>query len=86
MQLSSPSNNRPPWSASPPGAAASDPQLAPAAGSRSGRLSSRSLATSSATAFGVSLVRRIAELHGGGLETESVAGDQDWMVLSLKPR
>jgi signal transduction histidine kinase len=43
-------------------------------------------APASATAFGLSLVRKIAELHGGGLTTESVAGDQDWMVLSLKPR
>jgi signal transduction histidine kinase len=44
------------------------------------------LASSSTSGFGLSLVRRIAELHGGGLDTESVAGDQDWMVLSLKPR
>jgi hypothetical protein len=44
------------------------------------------LASSSAPGYGLPLVRRIAELHGGGLATESVAGDQDWMVLSLKPR
>jgi len=42
--------------------------------------------SSSAPGYGLPLVRRIAELHGGGLATESVAGDQDWMVLSLKPR
>jgi signal transduction histidine kinase len=44
------------------------------------------LASSSAPGYGLPLVRRIAELHGGSLATESVAGDQDWMVLSLKPR
>jgi hypothetical protein len=44
------------------------------------------LASSAAPGYGLPLVRRIAELHGGGLTTESVAGDQDWMVMSLKPR
>jgi len=44
------------------------------------------LASSAAAGFGLSLVRRIAEMHGGSLATESVAGDRDWMVLSLKPR
>jgi signal transduction histidine kinase len=44
------------------------------------------LASSSAPGYGLPLVRRIAELHGGSLATESVAGDQDWMVLTLKPR
>ena len=44
------------------------------------------LASSAAPGYGLPLVRRIAELHGGGLATESVAGDRDWMVLSLKPR
>jgi light-regulated signal transduction histidine kinase (bacteriophytochrome) len=44
------------------------------------------LASSSAPGYGLPLVRRIAELHGGGLTTESVPGDQDWMILSLKPR
>ena len=44
------------------------------------------LASSAAPGFGLSLVRRIAEMHGGSLATESVADDRDWMVLSLKPR
>jgi GAF domain-containing protein len=44
------------------------------------------LSSTSAPGYGLPLVRRIAELHGGGLTTESVAGDQDWMVLSLKTR
>ncbi len=44
------------------------------------------LSSASAPGYGLPLVRRIAELHGGGLATESVAGDQDWMVLSLKTR
>jgi signal recognition particle receptor subunit beta len=43
-------------------------------------------ASSSAPGYSLPLVRRIAELHGGSLTTESVAGDQDWMVLSLKLR
>ena len=44
------------------------------------------LSSTSAPGYGLPLVRRIAELHGGGLTTESVAGDQDWMVLSLRTR
>jgi signal transduction histidine kinase len=48
--------------------------------------SSPLVASSSAPGFGLSLVRRIAEMHGGSLAAESVAGDRDWMVLSLKPR
>jgi signal transduction histidine kinase len=42
--------------------------------------------SSPASGFGLTLVRRIAELHGGGLATESIAGDEDWLILSLKPR
>jgi mutual gliding-motility protein MglA len=36
-------------------------------------------------ALGLSLVRRIAELHGGSLRTESVPGGEEWLVLSLLP-
>jgi signal transduction histidine kinase len=35
---------------------------------------------------GMSLVRRIAQLHGGTLTTENVPGDGDFVVLSLRPR
>ena len=43
------------------------------------------LLASSPLPAGPLLARRIAELHGGSLTTESVPGDQDWMVLSLRP-
>jgi signal recognition particle receptor subunit beta/signal transduction histidine kinase len=36
-------------------------------------------------ALGLSLVRRIAELHGGSLQTESAPGGDEWLVLSLLP-
>jgi hypothetical protein len=35
--------------------------------------------------LGLSLARKIAELHGGSLGTESVPGVEDWFVLSLFP-
>ncbi len=35
--------------------------------------------------LGLSLARKIAELHGGSLGTESVPGVEDWFVLSLSP-
>ena len=39
-----------------------------------------------ASGLGLSVVRRIAELHGGSLTTESVPGEDDWLVLTLPAR
>ena len=36
--------------------------------------------------LGLGVVRRIAELHGGSLTTESVPGEDDWLVLTLPAR
>lgn len=36
--------------------------------------------------LGLGVVRRIAELHGGSLTTESVPGEDDWLVLALPSR
>ena len=39
-----------------------------------------------ASGLGLGVVRRIAELHGGSLTTESVPGGDDWLVLTLPAR
>jgi signal transduction histidine kinase len=39
-----------------------------------------------ATGLGLGVVRRVAELHGGGLSNESVPGEDDWLVLALPAR
>ena len=39
-----------------------------------------------ASGLGLGVVRRIAELHGGSLTTESVPGEDDWLVLTLPAR
>ena len=39
-----------------------------------------------ASGLGLGVVRRIAELHGGSLTTESVPGEDDWLVLALPAR
>ncbi len=39
-----------------------------------------------ASGLGLGVVRRIAELHGGSLTTESVPGEGDWLVLTLPAR
>ena len=39
-----------------------------------------------AEGLGLGVVRRIAELHGGSLTTESVPGEDDWLVLTLPAR
>jgi signal recognition particle receptor subunit beta/signal transduction histidine kinase len=39
-----------------------------------------------ATGLGLGVVQRVAELHGGALNTESVPGEEDWIVLSLPAR
>jgi signal recognition particle receptor subunit beta len=41
--------------------------------------------SSSPPGLGLSLARKIAELHGGSLGTASVPGVEDWFVLSLFP-
>jgi signal transduction histidine kinase len=38
------------------------------------------------SSLGLGVVRRIAELHGGSLTTESVPGEDDWLVLTLPSR
>jgi signal transduction histidine kinase len=40
----------------------------------------------SSSGLGLGVVRRIAELHGGSLTTESVPGEEDWLVLALPSR
>jgi signal transduction histidine kinase len=41
--------------------------------------------TSPAPGLGLSLARKIAELHGGSLDTVSVPGVEDWFVFTLFP-
>jgi signal transduction histidine kinase len=41
---------------------------------------------SAASGLGLGVVKRIAELHGGSLTTESVPGEGDWLVLALPAR
>ena len=36
--------------------------------------------------LGLGVARRIAELHGGSLDAESVAGEGEWLVLALPAR
>jgi hypothetical protein len=43
-------------------------------------------ATAKPSGLGLGVVRRIAELHGGSLTTESVPGEDDWLVLTLPAR